>query len=320
MTVFAFVGSDELRKQEALGSELRRWEKSESGLPPILESHFGEELNVHQIAESYETPDLFAPRKSIVLRNYDKISSVGQKVLEKAFQQENPLVTVFLSAEKLDGRGQFAKTLAKANRLFDFKLPYDNNIPAWLMERSQKSYGRALGAAEARLLQDIVGNETSELDHELDKLDTFLPKGKPITSEAITQLVSPLKAFGIFEFQNTAGHNQVHDFIPALKNLLDHGTESFLIVMRLSAHFLVLAKIRALIDEGASEQAIVETCKLNLFLHIKKDRYPTQARTRTLEVWKKNLVQLARMEWDLKQGRLSHRFEVEMGLTSLVLT
>jgi DNA polymerase-3 subunit delta len=317
MPVFAFVGSDELRKQEALEAELARWEKADSGAA-IRESHFGEELNAAAVAESYESPDLFAPRKSMVLRNFDKIHAAGQRLLEKSFLAENPQVADFLAAEKLDGRSQFSKTLAKQNRLFEYKLPYDNKIPAWLAERARR-YGRALAPAEARLLQDIVGNDTSELDQELEKLDTFLPKGKPVTAEAILNLVSPLRAYGIFEFQNTAGHKNPHDFLPALRNLLDNGTEAFAVVMRLFSHFLTLARIRALLDAGAGEREIAETCKLHPFLHIVKDRYPDQARTRTLGRWKQSLARLARMEWEMKQGRHLHRFEVEMALADLVL-
>jgi DNA polymerase-3 subunit delta len=318
--VYAFAGNDELRKHEALEAALEKWDRSEADTTPVRETHFGEELNTASVAESYQTPDLFAPRKTIVLKNFDKLSAADQKLLEEAFLSDNPQASVFLTAGKIDGRSAFAKALDKAGRLFEFKLPYDNKIPAWLVDRARQRYDRKLGLAEARVLQDIVGNETSDLDHELGKLDTFLPKHQAITAEAITDVVSPLKVHIFFEFQKAAGMCNPRDFLPAMRNLLDHGTDGFVVAPRLFHHFLTLTRIRAMLDEGAGEQQIEETCKLNHYIHIVKEHYLDQARTRTLYRWKQLLVRLARLEWEMKQGRYPHRFEVEMALVGIGLT
>ena len=321
MPVYAFSGSDDLRKHEALDAELAKWEASESGPAPVRETHFGEELNAGSVAESYQTPDLFAPRKALILRNYDKVNAAGRELLERAFQSDNPQTAVFLSVEKLDGRSAFAKALDKAGRLFDFKLPYDNKIPAWLMDRAKQRNSRKLSPSDAQLLQDLVGNEPAELDHELEKIDTFLPKGQAITTEAIRDIVSPLKVHTIFEYQKAAGLQKPSDFLPALRNLLDNSSENSGIgaTMMLFSHFLKLSRIRAMLDDGANEHEIAEAFKLNRFLHIEKERYLDQARSRSLARWKKILTRLASLEWELKQGRYSHRFEVEMALVSLAL-
>ena len=321
MALFAFSGDDDLRKQEALDAEIARWEASEPGEEPVREVHFGEELNAAAVAESYETPDLFAPRKLLILRNYDKVNAAGRALLEKAFQSENPQAGVFLSAEKLDGRQAWVAALKKAGRLFEFKLPYDNKIPVWLTERAQQRYGRKLTLAEAKLLQEIVGNETSELDHELEKLDTFLPKGKPISAESIQDVVSPLKVHTMFEFQKAAGLKSPANFLPAMRSLLDQGGGESGIgaTLMLFSHFIKLARIRSMLDEGANETQIVEACKLNPFLHIQKEKYLDQARSRSLTRWKQLLTRIAKLEAELKQGRYSQRFEIEMALAGVVL-
>lgn len=321
MPVYAFSGNDELRKHESLDAELARWARLEPETPPIHETHFGEELNAASVAESYQSPDLFAPRKALILRNYDKVNAAGKELLEKAFQTDNAQTAVFITVEKMDGRSAFAKALSKEDRLFEFKLPYDNKIPAWLMDRAKQRYNRKLGPSEAQLLQDIVGNETSELDRELEKLDTFLPKGQALTAESIRDVVSPLKVHTIFEYQKAAGLKKPQDFLPALRNLLDNSGEGGGIgaAMMLFNHFLKLARIRAMMDEGAGEKEIEDTFKLNHFLHVEKERYFEQARKRSLNRWKQLLARLARLEWEMKQGRYSHRFEVEMALAGVAL-
>ena len=185
--------------------------------------------------------------------------------------------------------------------------------------RARQRYGRQLGPSEARLLHDLVGGATPDLDHELEKLDTFLPQEAPITAEAIHGLASPLKAYAFFAFQNALGHGRLRDFLPALRNLMAVEYDSPVpVVTRLFSHFLTLAKVRALLDQGAGETEIQEACRLNHFIHIKREKYLEQARSRPLVRWKQLLARLARLEWEVKQGRYAHRFEQEMAFAQMV--
>ncbi len=330
MNLTAFLGNDELRKQEALEAEVAAWTAEGNG-ECIRETYFGEELKWEDVAESYRTADLFAPRKAIVVKNWDKLHAASMKHLEETFAEDNPQAGVFLSGEKWDGRSKLHKAAAAKGRVKEFRLPYDNEIPAWLGQRAQQRYGRKLGVPEARLLQDIVGGRLEELDHELEKLDTFLPKGKAVAAEDIEELVSPLKAFGRFEFQRLMGQRRRADMLPALRSVLDDAPPpssskgapamsgpppAFMVVQWLFSHFQTLLRIRALLDEGASPDAIVEALKMNAFI-FRKEGYLEQARLRSQGQFKKILVRLARMEREMKQGRYSHRFEVELAFAAL---
>lgn len=320
MSVFAFTGDDELRRQEALEAEAKRWEESASG-GAVREVHHGEDLNAAAVAESYRTADLFAPRKLLILRNFDKVRAEGREILQTAFREENPQVAVLLEAEKLDARQSWVQALKKTGRLFDFKLPYGDKIPDWLVGRARAPHGRTLSLADARLLHEIVGNDTAELDHELEKLDTFLPKGAPITAEAIHGVVSPLKVHTMFEFQRAAGRGDMAAFLPALRSLLveQGGRESGIgPAIVLFNHFLRLARIRALLDEGASRQEILSASKVNPYL-FDKENYLEQARRRSLAKWKKVLARLARLEHEMKQGRYAQRFEIEVALAGVAI-
>lgn len=330
MNLSAYLGNDELRKQEALEADVAAW-AAEGGGECIRETYFGEELKWEEVAESYRTADLFAPRKALVLKNWDRIHAASLKHLEETFAEGNPQVGVFLSGEKWDGRSKLHKAAAAKGRVREFRLPYDNEIPAWLAQRAQQRYGRKLAVPEARLLQDIVGNKLDELDHELEKLDTFLPKGKAIAGDDIEDLVSPLKAFGRFEFQRLMGQRRKADILPALRSVLDDAPPpapgkggasaggpppAFMVVQWLFAHFQTLLRIRAALDDGAAPDAIVESLKMNAFI-FRKEGYLEQARLRSQGQLKKILIRLARMEREMKQGRYAHRFEVELAFAAL---
>src|SRR5690606_3850894 len=210
----------ELRRQEALEAEGARWEAS-GDEPAVREIRHGEELDADEVAESYRTPDLFAPRKLIVIRNFDKVRAEARDRLLEAFRAESAHAAVLIEAEKLDGRLAWVQAIKKAGGLFEFKLPYGDKIPAWLVERASKRHGRTLTLADARLMHEIIGGDTGELDRELEKLDTFLPKGAKITAEVIRDVVSPLKAHTMFEFQKAAGLQDKAAFLISLRSLLD---------------------------------------------------------------------------------------------------
>jgi DNA polymerase III delta subunit len=328
MSVFAFTGDDDLQRQEALEAEAVRWESSGEGTA-AREVYHGEELNAHAVAESYQTQDIFASRKLIIIRNFDKIRTEGydkkrldgKDLLLAAFRTANPDAAVLIEAEKLDARLSWVQALKKAGHLHDFKLPYGEKIPGWLVERAKKNHGRSLSLADARLLHEIVGNDTAELDHELEKLDTFLPKGAPVTAEAIHGVVSPLKVHTMFEFQKAAGLKNMAAFLPALRSLLveQGGRESGIgPAIFLYNHFLRLARIRAMLDEDASKQDILSATKVNPYIFDKED-YVKQARSRELGRWKKVLSRLAALEREMKQGRYAQRFEIEVALAGVAL-
>jgi DNA polymerase III delta subunit len=324
MSLFAFLGDDELRKQEALDAAVARWQaegQSGTGGPEDCQREvwFGDDMRWEQAAESFQTQDLFASRKTIIVKNWDKLHPSHQKQLEEVFRSGNPTVAVFLTAEKLDGRSALPKALKAAGALFEFKLPYEDKIPQWLAQRAREKYGRRLNLVDAQLLLDTVGKNLAELDHELEKLDTFLPKGAAINAPDIQDLVSPLKVVGIFEFQKTMGLRKKADMLPALRNLLENDFKDapFVVAQMLFGHFLTLLKIRVQLDQGMREQDIVPTIKRPPFI-VQKERYLEQANSRSADGWKKLLTRLARFESELKMGRYPHRFEVEMAFAAMV--
>jgi DNA polymerase III delta subunit len=326
MSVFAFTGDDELQRQEALELEATRFDAAgETPGATVREVYHGEELNSGYehaaAAESYQTRDIFAARKLIIIRNFDKVRAEGRDALLAAFKTENPDVVVLLEAEKLDARQGWVQALKKAGRLQEFKLPYGDKIPGWLVERAKKTHTRTLSLADARLLHEIVGNDTAELDHELEKLDTFLPKGAPITAESIHTVVSPLKVHTMFEYQKAAGLQDMAAFLPALRSLLvEQGSKESGIgpAILLYNHFLRLARIRAMLDDGASKQDILVATKVNPYI-FDKEGYVEQARKRSMIKWKKVLARLAALEREMKQGRYAQRFEIEVALAGVVL-
>ncbi len=318
MAFFAFMGSDPIGKQEALDATVREWLGSACEDELSRNLFFGEDLQIEKVAESYQTVSLFSSRKALIFKGLDKASAAQQKALAKLWEQENPDCGVFAMLTKWDAGSALAKLFKSKGTCKDFKQPYPNQIPAWLTKRCRSAYSRSLSGSDARLLQDIAGNDLGDLDRELQKLDAFLPKGRPVDGESILAVVDAGRVADVFELQSNMGLRDKTRFLYSLRSLLDRGETPFQISIRLFTHFALLMKVRNLSDKGDSPAAICDRLKLNPFFHMEKLRFMDQAHSRSLILWKKTLVRLGKMEMELKAGKYTHRFEVEMAFANLV--
>ena len=70
MNLFAFLGDDELRKQEALEAAVAKWQAEGGGDTCQREVWFGDDMRWEQAAESFQTQDLFASRKTLIVKNW----------------------------------------------------------------------------------------------------------------------------------------------------------------------------------------------------------------------------------------------------------
>ncbi len=318
MALFAFIGADPIGRQDAFESALQEWLGPESGDDLNRELFFGEDLQVEKVAESYHTVSLFSSRKALVFKGLDKASAAQQKALAKIWENENPECGVFALVDKWEAGSVLAKLFKAKGTCHEFKPPWPNQIPQWLAKRCRSAYGRTLSVSDARLLQDIAGNDLGDLDRELRKLDSFLPKGRPLDGQSILAVVDAGRIADVFELQSNMGLRDKTRLLYSIRSLMDRGETPFQLAIRLFSHFTTLMKIKSLSDRGESQSAICEKLNLKAFFHMEKLRYMDQANSRSLVLWKKTLVRLGKMEMELKEGKYAHRFEVEIAFANLV--
>ena len=94
-------------------------------------------------------------------------------------------------------------------------VAYDNSSPFnWVIQRGEKK-GLPLSADAARLLIDILGNDLTDLDHELEKLSLYLA-GKSISEELIKEHIRGHKHFSVFRMTEALSRKEL---LPALEIL-----------------------------------------------------------------------------------------------------
>jgi DNA polymerase-3 subunit delta len=106
------------------------------------------------------------------------------------------------------------RSIKQSGRIQKF-VAYDNSSPFnWVVQRGEKK-GLPLSADAARLMINIVGNDLTDLDHELEKLSLYL-SGAPITDELIKEHIRGHKHFSVFRMTEALSRKEL---LPALEIL-----------------------------------------------------------------------------------------------------
>jgi len=137
------------------------------------------------------------------------------------------------------------KTLAENGFLFEAKELKGRNLIDWLISEAEEK-GKKLSEENAQMMVDVVGENRSMLEDQLEKICVFLNKEKEITIESIQQVSSELKQFNIFDLQNAIGLKDRAKSLTVAYNLLDNGAEPTFIITMLTRYFTGLAKITEL--------------------------------------------------------------------------
>ena len=177
---------------------------------------------------SCETLPMLTDRKVIQLDNFELIKKAVKKNDSSSASRlfaaveniiNNPPDSLwFIFTSPAMREQDFSKPLFRgikqSGRIQKF-VAYDNSSPFnWVIQRAEKK-GLLLSADVARLMINIVGNDLTDLDHELEKLSLYL-SGAPITEELIKEHIRGHKHFSVFRMTEALSRKEL---LPALEIL-----------------------------------------------------------------------------------------------------
>jgi len=191
--------------------------------------------SIDDLLISCETLPMLTDRKVIRIDNFELIKKAANKSdnsqavrLFEALENiiKNPPESLWFVFTSPAMREQdFSKPLYRSikqggGRIQKF-VAYDNSTPYnWVIQRGEQK-GLPLTADVARLLINIVGNDLTDLDHELEKLSLYL-SGKTVSEEMIKEHIRGHKHFSVFRMTEALSRKEL---LPALE-ILDHQLQS----------------------------------------------------------------------------------------------
>ncbi len=312
--LLGFIGTDQVLSKEFLSKAIDSWRITKSD--GIIKTYYGDEFNFNDFEQDYQSPSLFSSDILILIKNVDKITLSNQKKILSIFSNPNPFIFIFVTSLSWKPNTSLRKWFNVNGLVKEFKAPWPNQIPQWILERTLSQYQKKITLADALLLWEFVGDNLEEIDQELKNLSTTLSRKKEINANDIQALLNRFRDHSFFELNKAVGLKQKTNSILCLKSLLEQGEPPFLIASRLFNHFSKLLKIECLHQEKKSSEVISELLHINSFI-FKKESYLKQALTRSKKQWERSLIRLSELEWLFKKDSYTEKFEIEMVFFSL---
>ena len=239
------------------------------------ETFYGENKSLNEVLNFASTFPFSSEKKLIIFKEFEKVRD--KKNLTSYLKSPADFTTLVITHEgKISSlEPEPYKSLLQNNFIFEAKELKGSSLINWLIEYSLKNK-RSLSSENAQILIDIVGENRSLLEAQLEKIFTFLGGEKEITLEAIKSLSTSLKEFNIFDLQNALAEKDKTRALKISYNLLEKGSEPIQIVFMLTRYFTQLARLNELRSKGGSEYEIAR--KIGTHPFYLKDYYKARSR------------------------------------------
>jgi DNA polymerase-3 subunit delta len=241
----AILGTDEARMKEAalkLSRELAPPDAGDFGVEVIEGTAESEEhcaQLVRRTLDALQTLPFFGGGKLVWLKNANFLADnqVGktnaategiEAILDYVEKQLPPEVNFLLSASLIDKRRSAYKRIQKLADLRTFDKP-DTSRAGWedevipLVERRAKELGITFDNDAVEMLVQLAGEDTRQLDSEVEKLSLYLGERTRVTAEDVRLLVPLNRAGVVFELGNAIGKRDLRRALELVRTLVYQG-------------------------------------------------------------------------------------------------
>lgn len=241
----AVLGTDEARMKEAalkLSRELAPPDGGDFGVDiveGIAESAEHCAQLVRRTLDALQTLPFFGGGKLVWLKNANFLgdNQVGktnaaidgiEAILDYVEKQLPPEVKFLLSASLIDKRRSAYKRIQKLADLRTFDKP-DTSRAGWedevipTVERRARELGISFESGAVEMLVHLAGEDTRQLDSEVEKLSLYAGERKRVTEEDVRLLVPLNRAGVIFELGNAIGRRDLRRALELVRTLIYQG-------------------------------------------------------------------------------------------------
>lgn len=256
------------------------WSLERFNMEEMLKSdRINEKNRMYDLLVNIETLPMLSDVKVIQIDNFDLIKKPPKKndpsLISKLYQaienviKKPPHWLWFVFTSKVIREQDFSKPLYKIIKddwYIQKFVAYENNSPYnWVLERAKKK-GIQISGNITRLIIDIVGNDLSDLDQELEKMSLYL-NGQNITEDLIKKTIRGHKHFSIFRMTEALSQKELLQALEILDNQLKaNPNEHFRLFALIVLQFRRLLIIHCMLKQFHKENEILHKLSLPTFL------------------------------------------------------
>lgn len=303
MTVYLLLGDDEERKTRGV-------EKLRKGR--ATEAYEAAETTPETVVSALNSYSLFGDGPFVLLRNLDAWNAAQKAKIVDYLKNPSPEADLVMLGVKLGAREKLLAAVKKEGEVHDFKQPTGKALVKWAAGYAKKQ-GLDLPEDVAGELVARCSDDKVRVSREVEKLALYADG--TATLDDVEALCPPDLQSNIFAFVGSLAAGDRGRALELLEALLGTGEPSLRILYMIRRQFRLLARARALLEEGTTRPEVASTLKVPPFVARKLEE---QARKIGEEDLENALALILDLEGGLKGGSdLADELQVELAVLTL---
>jgi DNA polymerase-3 subunit delta len=243
---------------------------------------------------------MMSDKRLVIVKNIQKYSVSDKNRILSYIQAPLESTCLIMTGGKIDRRQKFYADFTKKCQWVECKPLYENQAIDWL-KRLFSSKGVNISDEAAVLLVNQVGISMWALYNEAEKLLTFAWEKKELGLEEVSSAVGFYRKYNAWNLTDAVMRRDKKTAYEILKRILDEGQSPIGLIIDLTRRFILLLKIRTLLDRGVTQHEVSRSLHFKPFF---TRLYMNQVKLFTLEELKIGLHILLKADHSIKTGAL----------------
>jgi DNA polymerase III subunit delta len=322
MIIFLY-GDDNFRSHQKLVEIKEKYLESDKSGSGLSLFDCGEKTLPAKIMNVFETANLLAPKRLVVIKRMISSFSESDQKEMLAFLKNNKdrmledkdLIAIFWEDNQPKKNNAIFKFLESNAKKQNFEKLSGTKLNAWIIVKIKEIYpASSISKTALEKLILYAGNNSGTLGKELDKLVNY-SDGEMISEKDVDTLVNANLDANIFATVDAIGANNKKEALAMLHNHLKKGDDPFYIFSMFLYQFRNLLRIADLVESGiSSEYEISKITKMHPFV-IRKSL--GQIRNFTFERLKKIYQKIGEIDIDVKTGKINIKLALDKFVAEL---
>jgi DNA polymerase III subunit delta len=250
-SLYLVVGEEDFLRDYALAT-IKQAVLGREGDDFNCELFYGDEASGSGIRNSVVAVPVFAERRLVVVKAAEKLTAREGDLLLDCVKTPVETTTLVFVSTKLDGRLKFSQALTRAAIVVDCSPLRDAQLPPWIAREAQR-VGLRLQDEAAQLLQEACGSSLYGLRGELEKLASYVPPDRAVTTADVHLLRGMDPGASVFDLTLAIAEGHRGRALSILARNLDAGEAPLRILGSLAWQYRRLWKVKESLATGGRE-------------------------------------------------------------------
>jgi DNA polymerase-3 subunit delta len=280
---------------------------------PFLTSDFDYETisaekkaNLSDLIDLAYTFPFGSDKKLLIVKNFENYNNKKQLLDYINDPSETTILLIANYGTISNLMSEPYKSLKSKEFIFEARELKGAELENWVKKRASQ-LGFNINPESVKAVVEIVGEDKSLLEMQLQKFSSFIGDKKEIDVEDIKKLSSATKEYSIFDLLNALGRGNLASSYKVINNLLDNGKDLIFITNMLTKYISVIAQSIELQNRKLSDNDACKAIGVSKYYYINCKNASYLKNAQKLETTSKALynVDLAMKTTSIDQKTLS---------------